>query len=62
MDCTTQRYSSRHFAAGEASDMAVQAREALTRDLNPAELVVELFATTTPDLTFPSTAAIVQPN
>ena len=50
-------------AEGEAtSDMAVAAaREALARaGRTPAELDLIIVATTTPDLTFPATAAIVQ--
>jgi 3-oxoacyl-[acyl-carrier-protein] synthase-3 len=54
----------RHIASeGElTSDLALRAAQAALRDadLSPADIDLIIVATTTPDLTFPATAAIVQ--
>ncbi len=54
----------RHIAADDqyTSDLAVEAaRQAMKRaDVGPADIDLIIVATSTPDLTFPSTAAIVQ--
>jgi 3-oxoacyl-[acyl-carrier-protein] synthase-3 len=54
----------RHIAGPNerTSDLAVQAARAAMRaaDVNPADIDLIIVATTTPDLTFPATAAIVQ--